>query len=113
MKLDMKRPYGLIYGHSFAQYEQDGKLFDSTGLLLVESEHAPEPKPTSEETKFSEAQARAFLTGILAGGPILRSAVYRECEANNQNWDDVRTVFAQIGYEQKIRNGIFWKLKTE
>lgn len=34
MSLDKKRPYGIIYGHEQAKYEQDGVLYTHNGTPI-------------------------------------------------------------------------------
>lgn len=118
MKLNRKEPYGEVYGHAWAAYEQGGVLFDGAGEPLQEV------KPLQQEplsiTSFDDSpnyqgmQARDFLNGILKEGPLTQSAVFKECEANNQDWESVKTAFAAMGGQTfKQRNGFYWKLKTE
>ena len=33
-RLDWNKPYGVVYGHLHARYEQAGSLFDSNGLRI-------------------------------------------------------------------------------
>ncbi len=128
MKLDLKKPYGIIMNHSWARYEQDGVLYDTQGYtedafrteeeaktakpnFKVEEVELPEPVV---ERDFPLEQARDFLTNILSQGPVARSAIFKEAALNNQNWDKIKIAFADLGGEAfHKRNVIHWKLKTE
>jgi hypothetical protein len=35
MAIDKRRPYGVIYGHSEAKYEQDGVLYKHDGTPIL------------------------------------------------------------------------------
>ena len=118
MKIDFNKPHGVIFGHPYAAYEQNGFLYDGAGERLnsktEETEETEETEPQRDAIKYDLQQAKDFLLGILREGPLTKTAVYKECEANNQNWEAVQQAFNDIGGETfKIRNGIFWKLKTE
>lgn len=130
MKIDLNKPHGVVYGHPYAAYEQNGHLYDGAGDRLVPEEPVQESKEEliqtvqanpeildfdqSDAINYQERQAKDFLKGILREGPLTRTAIYKECEANNQNWDTVQKVFSDMGGEAlKIKNGLFWKLKTE
>jgi hypothetical protein len=130
MKLDLKKPHGVITGHSWARYEQDGILYDQMGYtedyFYNNEEEAKEAKPNFKEEEkvvlpepvverdFALEQARDFLVNILAGGPIARSVIFKEANANNQNWDKVKTAFADMqGEAFHKKNVIHWKLKAE
>ena len=41
MKLDFTKPYGTIYGHDEARYEQDGHLFRANGAPVTPPPPAP------------------------------------------------------------------------
>jgi hypothetical protein len=117
MKFDPKQPYGVITGHSWARYEQNGVLFDGQGKPDFEPEMEEEalPDPGITNTKdFGLNNARDFLTNILADGSLPRSVVFKECSVNNQEWEKVKTAFADMGGEVTQRkNVIHWKLKTK
>lgn len=122
MTFNRNKPHGVISGHEWAKYEQDGVLYDYSGntkdgTLPVDEKVAE----TTEETQLGDpyqmdyqlAQAKAFLKNILAGGPVSRSNIFKECEANNQDWDKVKTAFSQIGEKISRRNIVHWQLKPE
>jgi len=119
MRLDRNKPFGEVFGHAYAVYEQGGVLFDGAGAPLI----LPEPKKTEEfipqfstdsPVNYEIQQARDFLNGILKEGPLTQNAIYREAENNNQNWEAVKTAFAAMhGQTFKQRNGFYWKLKTK
>jgi hypothetical protein len=51
---------------------------------------------------------------ILAEESLPRSVVFKECSANNQNWEKVKTAFADMGGEvTQRRNVLYWKLKAK
>ena len=114
LKFDPKKPYGMITNHSWAKYEQDGILYDGQGQPMDqvgEEENYDLPEPPKEKI-FDLNQARDFLTNILADGPLARSVIFKECNSNNQNWEAVKTAFADMGGEAVTkRNVIHWKLK--
>lgn len=122
MKFDPKQPHGLIMNHPWARYEQGGVLFDNQGkplggdveeIDLAEEETFTEPINNSQKD-FALNNAQAFLKNILAEGPLTRSSIFREASNNNQNWDVVKTAFAELeGEVFTRRNQIHWKLKTE
>lgn len=123
MKLDLRKPYGTITNHEWARYEQDGVLFDCRGVAREDIQLNIEEKKDSEiieievsdqNNNFALINAKAFLTNILSDGPLARSVIFNECFNNNQNWDAVKTVFADMGGEtMKRRNVVYWKLRTQ
>lgn len=118
MKLNFNKPYGEVYGHPLATYEQDGKLFDSAGAPLQTTRENDEPvtAPGGRLSDKSQAffQAHDFLEGILKEGPLTQRAIYKECESNNQDWEAVKAAFADMGGETfKQRNGFYWRLKAQ
>jgi hypothetical protein len=116
MRLDTSKPYGMIYGHEKARFEQEGKLFSATGLSLDE----PQPKaPLVEleetlgaENKFTKDAVKDFLVALLpAGEEIERATVMREADINNLDWDAVKTMFVELrGKSVKRKNVLFWSL---
>jgi hypothetical protein len=118
MKFDPKKPHGVITNHSWAKFEQDGILYDGQGqpmdqIVELEEEYEQPDVPVKKEKSFDLNQAKDFLTNILADGPLARSVIFKECNANNQNWESVKTAFADMSGETLTkRNVIHWKLKT-
>ncbi len=120
MKFDPKKPHGVITNHSWAKFEQNGILYDTQGNPMDQIDEdiieGEEKLPTvnSAERDFSLEQAEAFLTNILADGALARSAVFKECQANNQNWEKIKTAFANMGGEATQRRSVlYWKLKAD
>ena len=112
MKLDKKAPYGQVYGHGQAVFEQDGVLFDGAGESLPTANELKKRKPAPNPVEMN--QAEAFLLQILKGNPLTKSAVYKETESNNQNWDEVRDAAVRIGiikFQQAKME--MWKLPEE
>ena len=99
IKLDRTQPYGTIVGHSLAQYEQDGHLYDAVGDIIG---HRPEYTldamiSRGERAPDSVENAKAFLLQILGSGPVPKSIVYKEAEQNNQPWAEVTKAFEVLG----------------
>jgi len=117
MKLNMNLPYGEVYGHPFAAYEQGGVLYDGAGEPLeapVRVEQTSVSVPTDFSPNYQGMQARDFLNGLLKEGPLTQTAIYKEAENNNQNWEEVKKAFSEMGGQTfKQRNGFYWKLKSE
>lgn len=127
MKFDPRKPHGTITNHAWARYEQNGVLFNSVGESPYEPEEEVEKEikeeikeePPEVESKpapdpFGVRNAKDFLKNILAEGPLPRSSIYKESQANNQDWDNVKTAFAQMDGEKVMRKTVtYWKLKTE
>jgi len=120
MKFDPKKPHGVITNHDWARYEQNGVLYDSQGqpmdqMINLVEETEPEKIELifSKEKDFDLINAKDFLKNILADGALPRSAIFKESTANNQNWEKVKTAFAEMGGEaSQRRNVLYWKLKT-
>lgn len=118
MKFDPKKPHGVITNHDWARYEQDGILYDTQGNTRFELDIQPEEEVKEIELTvqkdFEVNNAKDFLTNILADGSLPRSVIFKECSANNQNWEKVKTAFAELGGEALTRrNVIHWKLKAQ
>jgi hypothetical protein len=117
MKFDLKKPHGTITNHPWAHFEQNGILYDIQGQPMdqIQPEETVDEEtelPITNEKDYSLDQARDFLTNILADGPLARSVIFKECSVNNQNWEKVKTAFADLGGEVLTRrNVIHWKLK--
>lgn len=121
MKFDPNKPHGVVVNHPWIRYEQGGHFFGQDGKSIGEPEVIPDKLPAPEPLQinnsdhiFGVANARAFLTNILADGALARSVVFNESNANNQEWDNVKTAFAEMGGETLKRKSVtYWKLKTE
>jgi hypothetical protein len=119
MKFDSKKPHGVITNHPWARFEQNGILYDCQGqpmdqLITEENVTEEEQSIESNDDDFSLKNAKEFLLNILANGALARSVIFKECNANNQNWESVKTAFADLGGEVFYRrNVIHWKLKSE
>ena len=120
-KLNLKQPYGVVYGHDVIKYTQNGKNYDTQFMEVVEGkpEKAPQqPKgtPPKELSKGEQAlaDAKAFLVQILKVNPLSKAAVFKECESNNQSWDMVKNAAVELNivkFSQK--NMEMWKLPEE
>jgi hypothetical protein len=109
--LNLKQPYGMIYGHDTARYQQGDKLFDAQYRLIS----PPKAKEVSMAGLTGEVDplesSKAFLLNILKQNPLSKSVIYKEVENNNQSWDQVRDAALSLGivkYSQK--NLEYWKL---
>ncbi len=116
MKFDPKKPHGVITNHEWARYEQDGVLYDCLGQPMdgveVPAEEEIEVEIPSGKD-FGLSNAKEFLQNILADGALPRSVVFKECAANNQQWEKVKTAFAEMdGEATQRRNVLYWKLKA-
>lgn len=112
MKLDMKRPYGVVHGHLKIAFEQDGRQFDYEGNETDGRGPVKFFDADIDATRPEElSAAELFLKNILSGGPVSKSSVYREAEANNQNWDNVKNAAGKIGVQYVKQKGMqYWKL---
>lgn len=123
MKFDPKKPHGTITGHPWARYEQGGILFDYEGKARIEGQlnvYEPEllenpvvlDEPVGRD--FELESAKEFLKNILGSGPLTKTAIYKECENNNQKWEKVEAAFVELeGEKMKKGNWTLWKLKPE
>jgi hypothetical protein len=118
MKLNLKQPHGTIVGHEWARYEQNGVLFDGSGSAHEASaaidKAAKKKTLTLPATEPKLKNAGEFLRNLLAGGPVDKSAVYKEAENNCQEWDAVKRAFVEMG-GLTISSGslTMWKLNPE
>ncbi len=109
-KLDKSKGYGTVAGHDKAVYEQNGILFDGAGdELTPDKAKAVKAEATSRDMMLESAAL--FLKNILINGPMDRSALYREVEQNNQDWESVKTAAAKLEV-RKYKKGSteMWKL---
>lgn len=109
--LNLKQPYGVIYGHEVARYEQDGKQFDALYKLIV----PPKAKEVSIAGLTGEVDplgnAKTFLLNILSQNPLSKSVIYKEVENNNQVWNDVRDAALAMGIIKFTQKNLeMWKL---
>lgn len=113
--LDKSRPYGTIWGHPIAMYEQDRLLYDGAGNLIgtpktVREKLADEDKIVTD----SMESARLFLLNILKNGALSKSAVYKVTEENNQNWDSVKQASDDLKVAKfTYQKSEMWKLSEE
>lgn len=108
MKLDFTKPFGTIYGHDEARYEQDGHLFRANGEPL-----AP---PTSDMVIETDAvdSAKTFLTNVLKNGPLSKSAIFKIAGENNQEWKAVSDAADSMNVTRfSYKNATMWKLPEE
>lgn len=114
-KLNKKKPYAVVYGHSEALYEQDGMLFDGGENFIRHVQEnvkeKKEEKKTGKTTPDTVDNVEEFLLQVLSGGPILQNVVKKESEKKNIIWSEVLSVSAQMKVRKNTRSGeIFWTL---
>lgn len=116
MTLDKTQPYGIVYGHDRAHYEQGGVLFTVDGVAL---DYAS-PPPTANDSKDriidspDVENARTFLTNVLKNGPLSKSAVYKIVLDNNQNWQVINNAAELMGVVRfAYQKHTMWKLPEE
>lgn len=107
-KLDRGRSYGVVAGHSWALFEQDGVLFNGAGET---QEGGPDPV-TIETNELNGA--KAFLSQILKGGPLSKATIYKAAGENNQPWPDVKAAAEDMKIVTfSYKNAETWKLNEE
>ena len=111
MKMDMKKPYGTVFGHGIVAYVQDGKEFDGQLEEVGAPTPAPVPKTAKGKPAAAPSNAETFLLQILKENPLSKSVIYKEVENNNQNWNDIRTAAAEMGIVRYTQNTLeMWRL---
>lgn len=108
MNLDFTKPYGTVYGHDEARYEQDGHLFRANGEPLA--------SPTSDMVIETDAvdSAKTFLTNVLKNGPLSKSAIFKIAGENNQEWKAVSDAADSMNVTRfSYKNATMWKLPEE
>jgi hypothetical protein len=65
-------------------------------------------------TELKLKNASEFLTTLLSGGPVDKSAVYKESENNCQDWDVVKRAFGEMsGVSFNVGTTTMWRLNPE
>lgn len=104
MKLNLKAPYGVVYGHPTANYEQDGKLF---GPGMEEVDRTIQTQVAPEVSQG----AKDFLLRVLKENPLTKSVIYKEAENEGQKWAEVKDAALEVGIMVYQQNKIeMWKL---
>ena len=114
MKLDFTKPYGTIYGHDEARYEQDGHLFRANGEPVTPP--PPSPSPAGDMVIETDAvdSAKTFLTNVLKNGPLSKSAIFKIAGENNQEWKAVSDAADSLNITRfSYKNATMWKLPEE
>lgn len=112
-KMNLKQPYGVVYGHAEIRYTQGGKNYDSQYNEIGAPKEQPAPKKVEVPAAGNPmlANARAFLLQILKENPLSKSAVYKEAENNNQVWNDVRDAAIELGVQKFTKKNLeMWEL---
>ena len=115
MNLDKTQPYGLVYGHERAHFEQGGVLFGADGVALDHTAPptAPDPKDRIIDSPDVE-NARTFLMNVLKNGALSKSAVYKLVLDNNQNWQVINNAAELMGVVRfAYQKHTMWKLPEE
>jgi len=109
-KLDQAKPFGQIWGHQIALFEQDGVMFDGAGNPINE---IPEDEPEDEPGKPEDTSPiNTFVVTALAGGPVPQAAIYKDAQAAGLNWDMVKTEAAKLGVRiEVVKSKAVWSLK--
>lgn len=113
-KLDRTKSFGIVCGHAYAAFEQDGLLFDGAGEL------AGTPKTVAADERVVKdsiiqtdalVSATAFLLNILKEGAVTKAVVYKEAGNNNQVWESVHTAAIDMGiHKLNFKGAETWKL---
>ncbi len=107
--LDLKKPYGVLYGHDHAKYEQNGRLYDSQYRLIMVP--VAEKKTSAVVGPDPLSNAKAFLLQVLKENPLSKSIVYKEVENNNYSWEDVKNAALELGIVKFTQKNLeMWKL---
>lgn len=114
MKLDKTQPYGLVYGHERAHFEQKGVLFGADGTALDYAAPAvPDAKDRIIESPDVDS-ARTFLLNVLKSGPLSKSALYKIVLDNNQDWQVINNAAELLGVVRfAYQKTTMWKLPEE
>lgn len=123
IKMDFTKSYGHTFGSSIgAVYEQDGRPFNAAGILIepaeVVSTEIELPANTIIIPTDAVENAKSFLRQILKGGPIAKNVVFKEAEANNQQWQNVTDAsvdmnLAKFNFKKGDTTLEMWKLTEE
>lgn len=117
-KLNLKQPYGVVYGHDTVRYTQEGKNYDAQ-YREVGAPPPDKPAPKVQKTEgvakaTSLDNAKAFLLQILKENPVSKSAIYKEAENNNQSWNDVKDAFIDLKLIKFAKANLeMWQLPEE
>lgn len=116
-KLNLKQPYGVVYGHDTVRYTQEGKNYDAQYREIGTPQAAPE-KPAAKVQKTEGVakatpldNAKSFLLQVLKENPVSKSAIYKEAENNNHNWNDVKDAFIALNLIKFAKSNLeMWQL---
>ncbi len=104
---DNNKPYGLIFGHSRALYEQGGVLFDARENHVVDDDE----ENSEEEDQRDESGVAGFVTSMLAGGPVTQANMYREAQLRQLSWEEIKKAAAVLGVAiQQVKGKAVWSL---
>lgn len=95
MKLDERRPYGIVHGDPQLKYFQDNKHFDQN-MDMVEESDIRTPERTAPMADSALNSAKQFLLNVLRGGPVSKANVYRATEDATLKWADVKEAAVQM-----------------
>jgi len=112
LKLDRSKSFGTIYGHDFAQYEQNGRLYNGAEMLIENPSDNEEAELVGQEVVTDGTPAVEFIKKSLSGGPVAQAAIYRDAQEQKLNWAVVKSEAADIGVRIEIIKGKpIWSLK--
>ena len=114
-RLDRTKPYGVIYGHPTAAYEQDTLLYNGLGELIGTPKTVKENLADYDRIVTDKMEsARAFLLNILQGGPLSKSAIYKATEENNQDWPSVKQASDDLNLKKfTVQKNELWQITSE
>ena len=107
MKFDETKPFGVICGDPNRRFEQNGLFYDSSKRMIGGELDIADLIIQTDQVDSAEA----FLRNILEGRAVSKSAIYKEAENNNQDWDSVKKASEMVKVIKSQRNKQeFWQL---
>lgn len=116
VKLDHSKPFGVVYGHDEYQFFQGGLYFDGMEMSIEpRDDSVPALILRSERQPEAIESAKKFLAQILKEGPIMKSAIFKEAEMNNQPWEAVTAARVLMGITEAKGPGgnLRWRLPED
>jgi len=110
MKLNVKQPYGHIYGNHAAVYTQNGHFFDGAGNEVDTSGDII----GGDEDEEGSPRAELFLTELLSGGALSKKKVADAAEREDIPWVDIENAANAMDIV-KFKVGVVmnWRLNQE
>jgi hypothetical protein len=113
--MNFEKSYGIIFGHDWARYEQNGTLYDAQGRSYDESSTDRAENEEFRSDPLTNVQnAREWLEEQLKGGPVQRENLFKKAEQEGIKWDSVKVAATEIKVvANKVRDNIIWRLRLE